>query len=375
MFKRVTKIANIFGIKIQLHFSWWFIFFLLTWALATGFFPQFFPGLTTLNYWLMSGVAAILLFISVLLHELSHALVARAKKIKVESITLFFFGGVAGITKEDIKPSVELQMALAGPIFSLFLSLVFFLIFKLNGHAFWTPITFYLYQLNFILALFNLVPGFPLDGGRALRAILYWYYKDLKKATRIASRGGKFFAAVLVGLGLLAMITGAGNGLWFILIGIFLYFIAGVSYQQVVIKQALTDVPLKTLIKKKFTSLNPNMRFSDFVKKYKNKEEEYFVVKGQGYLGLFNLKQLGPIPKTVRLKQLATPITKIKTLKKEDSAYQAFKKLAQQKLEVLPVMDKNKLIGLVTRDSLRRRLIWEMNYSPEKRKTKEVNKK
>src|SRR3990167_1085865 len=200
-----TTIFRVSGIEVRIHYSWWIIFVLLSWSLATAFFPLHFPGLTKIEYGGMGIISALLLFCSVLLHELSHSLVAKAKKIQVKSITLFFFGGVAGITKEDMKPSSEFQMAIAGPLFSLLLGTVFYFIYKLDVNGFWTAITFYLYQLNFTLGIFNLIPGFPLDGGRAFRAILYAYFKDLTKATRIAAGVGKLFAVVLIMLGIVGL--------------------------------------------------------------------------------------------------------------------------------------------------------------------------
>src|SRR3989344_4695935 len=145
--KEGIRIFTIFGIDVKLHYSWWFIFILLTWSLATSFFPIYFPGSTARTYWLMSVIASLLLFLSVLLHELSHSLVARAKKITVRSITLFFFGGVAGIDSEDMKPSSEFLMAIAGPLFSLLLAGIFYVIYISTGNGIVTAITFYLYQL------------------------------------------------------------------------------------------------------------------------------------------------------------------------------------------------------------------------------------
>src|SRR3989338_1988486 len=140
MMRGATKLFRIFGIDVQLHFSWWFVFALLAWSLSSSFFPQYFPGLENQAYWIMGIISVILLFVSVLLHELSHSLVAKAKKVKVESITLFFFGGVASIDDEDLKPSTEFLMAIAGPLFSLLLFWVFYLIYFLNGNLFWTAI-------------------------------------------------------------------------------------------------------------------------------------------------------------------------------------------------------------------------------------------
>src|SRR3989344_9166943 len=240
MFRNVMKLGKVFGITVQLHVSWWFVLVLLSWSLATTYFPQYYAG--TQMSWLMGILAAVLLFVSVLLHELSHSLVARAKKIKVETITLFFFGGVAGIRDEEMKPSTEFLMAIAGPLFSLVLAGFFFLLSGL--HQWWTPLASYLYQLNLILAVFNLIPGFLLDGGRAFRALLYGYYNDILKATRIAAMVGKIFAGLLMGVGFLGLLTGTGQGLWFIFLGGFLYFLAGASYSQVRVREALRTIPL-----------------------------------------------------------------------------------------------------------------------------------
>ena len=361
-----TKLFTIFGIDIELHFTWWFVFILLSWSLSATFFPHYFPEQTKEMYWMMGITASLLLFVSVLLHELSHSLVAQAKKIKVKSITLFFFGGVAGITKEEMKPSTELQMALAGPFFSIFLGVVFFLINRLNVNFFLTAISFYLYQLNFILAIFNMIPGYPLDGGRAFRAILYWYYKDLKKATRIAVAGGKLFASFLIILGVFALISGTGAGLWFIFLGGFLYFIANASYEQVVLKDVLEDIKVKELMQKKFVSLSPEMEFSKFIRKYVNNDEDVFVVKGKSFTGLLDLERVGRLPDkmrdVVKLKQISMPLHQIKSLKMEDNAYVAFRKFAENGLNVIPVVEKGKLIGLVSRKKIMHRLVWEMKF-------------
>ncbi|MFH1683047.1 MAG: site-2 protease family protein, partial [Candidatus Woesearchaeota archaeon] len=288
-----TKLFRIFGIDIKIHFSWWFVFALLSWSLSSAFFPHFYPDLGTREYWVMGIASALLLFVSVLLHELSHSLVAKSKKIKVESITLFFFGGVAGITDEEMKPMDELQMALAGPIFSLALAGIFFLIFRYNGNVLFTGIMFYLYQLNLILAIFNLVPGYPLDGGRALRAILHAYYKDLKKATRIAAKGGKFFAGFLIFMGIFSLVTGTANGLWFILLGGFLWFIAGMSYEQVVVKDGLSKVSLKEVSDKNYPKLDPELSFAEAVKKaYPHQQDSFIVQKGTVFLGIMDFKRI-----------------------------------------------------------------------------------
>lgn len=373
--KGSVKLVRIFGIDIKLHFSWWFIFALLAWALSSNFFPAVcsgeFKGLTlncsgftAATYWFMGISASLLLFVSVLLHELSHSLVAKAKKIKVESITLFFFGGVAGIGDEDMKPMSELQMALAGPIFSLFLAGVFFLIFKFNGNAVLTGIMFYLYYLNLILAAFNMVPAFPLDGGRAFRAILRMYYKDLKKATKIAVTGGKIFAGFLIFMGIFGLITGIVNGLWFIFLGGFLYFIAGMSYEQVVVKETLSKIPVKELIEKKYLSVSPASTLGQLIKDHPSSIQEGAVVKKNGiFVGILDLKKIKTIPSNkTKVSQLLTPKNKIQTVDFKSDSYKAFSSMLKQKLDILPVMEKNTIKGIISRRNLMNRLVLELKF-------------
>lgn len=372
------KLFRIFGIDIKLHFSWWFVFALLVWSLYSTFFPQFFPDNTSQTYLFMSIIAALLLFVSVLLHELSHSLVAQAKKIKVESITLFFFGGVAGISDEDMSPKSEFMMAIAGPLFSLVLAAVFYGIMKLNLGIIWNAITFYLYQLNFVLALFNLIPGFPLDGGRAFRAILYWHYKDLKKATKIAVAGGKLFAGILIFLGILQLIVQIGSGLWLIILGGFLYFISGLSYEQVVFKEILGKIAVTELMVKKVTMLNPKNSFAEFAQKYSNSEQEVFVIEDKSFAGILDarrIEKMSPeMQKRINLKEVALPLNTVKGLQKSDNAYTAFKRFSEENLEILPVYDKRKIVGFITRRVLMHRLIWTLKYNIQGKATSKVIK-
>ena len=324
----------------------------------------------------MGVVSVILLFVSVLLHELSHSLVAKIRKIKVDSITLFFFGGVASIDDEDMKASSEFLMSLAGPLFSLLLFGIFYLIYALNGNSFWTAITYYLYQINLILALFNLVPGYPLDGGRAFRAILYNYYKDIKKATKVAVLGGRFFAIFFIVIGLINLFGGSGfgGGLWFVFLGGFLYFIAGVSYEQVVMKDALSQITVKDLLQKEYITINPSMRFSEFLRKYLDSEEDVFLVKGASFTGILDLKNSSPVPakmhKILAVKQLAIPLSDLGSLQCTDSAYAAYRKFSEHNIDLLPVMENSRLLGFVTRKKVMHRLIWSLKYGLSGKKKK-----
>ncbi|MBI4152784.1 site-2 protease family protein [Candidatus Woesearchaeota archaeon] len=362
-----TKVMRILGIDIYLHFSWWFIFVILAWSLAGGFFPQYYPNLTAQSYWLMGISAALLLFVSVLLHELSHSLVARWKKIKVNSITLFFFGGVAGISKEDIDPKSEFFMAIAGPLFSFVLAGVCYGLYRWDGNFYVTAITYYLFQLNLVLAIFNLVPGYPLDGGRAFRAILYGYFKDLKKATRIAAGGGKFVAGVLFFLGLYALFAGTANGLWFVLLGGFLYVIAGASYEQVVVKETLSSVKVEELLQTDLPLLSADLLFSEFLKKDALSGKRFFVVQGAAFQGIIDLQRLAQISpqlqKVMKVKQLALPLSRLPSLTRKASAYTAFRFFSEKKTEIIPVKEKKQIMGYITRDQVMNRLIVELKFN------------
>ncbi len=356
--RKSGTIARVFGIDIRLHYSWYFIFVLIAWSLSVSFFPHFFPNLSGVLYWSMGITAALLLFVSVLLHELSHSLVAKIMSIDVESITLFFFGGVAGITREDMKPKEEFLMAIAGPLFSLVLSGIFFLIHELNGTVFITAITLYLYQLNFVLAIFNMVPGFPLDGGRAFRAALHWYLKDLRRATYIAAQGGKFFAGVLIVLGIFGMFTGTGPGLWFILIGAFLYYLAGMSYEQVVIKEILDKVPVKDMLQD-VPKLPPAMKISDFLRRYRSSDADAFLVADKGFAGVIDIQGAasGSMKAAATVKQLAQAIP---PLPSTANCYTALQQLGS--MNAIPVVRGKKVIGVVTRRMLMRRLLWAEKF-------------
>ncbi len=314
----------------------------------------------------MGIAAALLLFVSVLLHELSHSLVARWRHIKVESITLFFFGGVAGITKEDMDPLSEFLMSIAGPLFSIVLAGVFFLVHRADGNAIVTAISFYLYQLNFVLGLFNLLPGYPLDGGRAFRALLYAHYHDLKKATKIAAMGGKVVGGALVLLGLLSMFNGAGNGLWFVLLGGFLFFIAGAGYEQVLVKEVLSKISVRELLRRKSASVNPELPFRDFVKEHAKSEQDAFVVQGKNFQGILDMNRLQRVPVAMgdllRISQLAMPLESVPKLAITDDAYTAFRKMMEKGIDLLPVYDGKKLLGFVSKKTVLHRLMWDARY-------------
>jgi len=349
------KLGRILGIEIDLHYTWFFVFALLAWALSSEFFPHYFPGLTASEYWFIGIMASVLLFVSVLLHELSHSVIAKRGNISVKKITLFFFGGVAQISDENISPSREFKMAIAGPLMSLFLAAVFYTASKFSPYLHITAISFYLTRLNLILAIFNLVPGYPLDGGRMLRAVLWAYYKDIKKATRYAASGGKMFGIILTVSGIIGMFFGLGT-LWFVLIGVFIYFLAGMGYEQVIIKEILSKAKIKQVMIKSFVSVKPSTSiaklFSNYFLRYS--QNTFPVIEKNKLLGIITPECLKLVPKRQWLKVKAKDVMKIlkRSLTEDDDAYKTLVKMGNLGIELLPVIKNNRLKGIVSIPSL-----------------------
>ena len=239
--KASVRLGRIWNIPIGLSTSWFFIFALVTWSLATGVFPATIPGLDAGVYWLLGLVTSVLFFSSVLAHELGHAFFALRNSVPVRAITLFFFGGVAEITREPKNAGAEFRIAIAGPLVSLMLAALFGGLTVLGqglpiveGPALW------LARINLMLALFNMIPGFPLDGGRVLRAIVWHFSGDEFRATKLATGAGQLVAFGFIGVGIFNALTGDfANGLWFAFIGLFLNSAAAGSRQQAVAHNCL----------------------------------------------------------------------------------------------------------------------------------------
>ena len=353
------RLGRLFGIPIELHYTWFFIFLLLAWGLATGFFPSMYPDLTASARWILGAVSAVLLFVSVLLHELMHSVVAKSFKMNVSKITLFFFGGVASIPGENITPKKEFWMAIAGPLFSLGLGFLFFFIFKLSTIVYVTAVSRYLYFINFILAGFNLIPGFPLDGGRVLRSILWAIYKDVKKATRIAAYGGRVFAVILILMGflnLIGIVIFLYGGIWFIIIGLFLYSIAGSSYQQIILKELLGKVKVYQIMDKTLVTVPSDINCQQLYSKHflAMRRANFLVTRNKKFVGIVTIAKLKEIPKEDWPK---TPITNIivkgiRAARPGEDAFSALVKMLEQNLEIIPVVKDGKLVGLIDKQTL-----------------------
>jgi Zn-dependent protease len=228
MLRSGIPIGKVFGISLKLHYSWFFIFALVTWALAGSYFPSTYPS-WSLSARIIAGVITSFLFFgSVLAHELMHSIVSQRQGIPVQSITLFIFGGVSQITEEPKQPKDEFRMAIAGPLTSLLIGgILFGVYFAWHGTdsfpvQFITAIAYWLGYINLVLGVFNLIPGFPLDGGRVFRSLLWWRSGNLRSATKVASNIGRIVGFLFIFVGIWLIFTGNWiNGIWLALIGWF----------------------------------------------------------------------------------------------------------------------------------------------------------
>ncbi|MGE5308109.1 MAG: site-2 protease family protein [Deltaproteobacteria bacterium] len=250
MFGNKIRLFKLFGFEVSIDASWLIIAFLITWSLAAGVFPFFYPRLSTAAYWWMGIAGTVGLFMSIVVHEMMHSLVARRYGLPMKGITLFIFGGVAEMSEEPSSAKAEFSMAVAGPLTSIVAGFVCWLIVLGGQRLSWSlpvlGVVAYLSWINVILAIFNLVPAFPLDGGRVFRAALWSFTGSYRRASRIAAAFGSGFGLVLSLLGVLFIFTGALiSGIWWILIGMFLRSAAQMSYQRVVINSVLRGVPVK----------------------------------------------------------------------------------------------------------------------------------
>ena len=352
------RIFTVFGIEIKIDTSWIFIFALITWALAGNRFPSQYPHWTPWQYWLVGLMTSLLLFSSVLAHELTHSLVARRKGEEVRSITLFLFGGVAEISEEPDAPAKEFIIALAGPISSLIIAALFFVLwYSMRGIS--EPIaalTRYLYIINGILAVFNMIPGFPLDGGRVLRAIVWKVTSDLKRATRISSITGQAVAFLLIFFGIFQIMRGFFfDGLWAALIGWFIHSAAARGYRHTVMKETLREVRAQDLMDTDFEVIDGAISVQELIDDHilKKKERSFLVTEGGELAGIVCLEDAKAVPSSKRTTTMVwdimTQSDQLEAVSPEDDAGKILAKLVSGKIHQVPVIQEGKIKGLVCR--------------------------
>lgn len=378
MTNKGIKIAKLFGIKIRIDWSWLLILLLVVWNLSIAF-SQMHPDWGLPLTVSLAVTAALLFFLSVLLHELAHSLVAKSQGIPVDSITLFLFGGVASIREEPKSPGNEFVMAILGPITSLVIGFVLLLISGIGLEAQellqqqpmqvlqdFSPLRtlgFWLGSVNVILGLFNMIPGFPLDGGRVLRSILWAITRNLQKATRWASYVGQVIAwtmivsgiAMIFGLRIPVFGEGLVNGVWLILIGWFLNNAASSSYKRLMVQDILGDVPVRRMTKQNPPTVPGNITVDELIDNYimQSDDHAFPVMDEDRLVGIVSLDDVRGVPGEMRSDKLVadimTPRSEIMTIHPDDDAFEALMTISRSAIRQLVVMDGDQMIGLVRR--------------------------
>lgn len=394
--QRGIPLFSVLGIRIRLDYTWFIVFILFAWSLGYGYFPENNPGFTPGAYLAMGIVSSLLLFVCVLIHELSHSYVSNALGLEVKGITLFIFGGVAEISKEPEEASTEFKIAIAGPVASLLLAGVFKLLQLALDTAVASPESFmqggaviggavqngpslagssllsassavlgFLYYINIVLAVFNMIPGFPLDGGRILRALWWGWTGNMLGATRIASSVGKGFALFLIVLGFLQIISGLlVQGIWAVLIGMFLRQAAEGGFRQVMIKTTLEGVRVGDIMTTEVVTIPGETTIREAVEEYVFRfHHAGFPVIGTGgtgggpgaggVIGIFTLTNARNTDKArweeVTVAEVMDMITPRGILSPEDTALEAIVRMGALDAGRLPVIRDGVMVGIVSR--------------------------
>src|SRR5689334_14509163 len=350
-----VRVVTIRGIPVNVHVSWLVIYGLITWTLAVGSFPRTLPNLPPVAYWANGLLAAFLLFVSVLLHELSHSLVAIAHGLSVRGITLHVFGGVSHLEDEPPTPRAEFLIAVVGPITSFAIAAVLWAnAAGLVRPAWAQAVVAYLVLVNVVVGIFNLVPGFPLDGGRLLRAALWKWKGTLDQATYVASRVGVAFAFALMALGVLQIFGGAVlGGVWFIIIGMFLRGAADASYSQMALREALGRVPVRDIMTREVVTVPMDATVAQLADAFWTHHVTSFpVVDGGGVRGIASVQQVHSVPTEQRTQRrvsdLMRPLTGDLVVGPDASVLDALGKASRNEVGRLAVVSNSRLVGYLS---------------------------
>jgi Zn-dependent protease len=360
MNRHAIALGKIYGIDIDLDYTWFLIFGLLTWSLAMSYFPMEFPNWSTTLYWFIGGATSIMLFVSVLLHELGHSVVAMRYGIPVRRITLFIFGGVAQIGAEPPSAGSEFWIAIAGPVVSFALVAVFAVLESLvQGLAPLFAMAKYLAFINGLLAAFNLIPGFPLDGGRVFRAIVWAVTRNFRKATLVAANVGRLIAFLFIFIGVWQVFAGnISGGIWIAIIGWFLESAATSQVQQQLLHGVLAGHKVSEAMSRGCTAVPPDATVQDVVDHYVLAQgQRSFVVKAddmvQGLLTIHNVKS---IPRErwpeVRVQQAMTSREEIRKVRPDADLTEALQQMDRDGVNQMPVMTNGHMVGMLNRDDV-----------------------
>jgi Zn-dependent protease len=364
MNKQNISLGRILGIPITLDLSWFLVFALLTWSLATSVFPSEFKRWPVTLYWIVGAATALMLFVSVLLHELGHSIVARRYKIVVRRITLFFFGGVAEIGSEPPSALAEFWIALAGPAVSLALVILFASLQPVAQAA--TPLlalTRYLAYINGSLVLFNLIPAFPLDGGRIFRSAVWGVTHNLRRATRIAAGIGRFIAFLFILFGVWQILTGNwGNGLWIAFIGWYLQSAATSQVQQQTLHDALAGHRVQQVMSHNYAIVPAGTTLQQLIAQYVlGNGQSNFIVEQDGmpvgWLSAYRIREIATSDwPTTTVGQIMISSRQFKWARPDEDLWDAMAEMERNGLNQMPVMAGNQIMGLLRREDILRYL-------------------
>lgn len=360
MFSKRIDLFTLLGFRVSLDLSWFLLAILIVWTLAGGYFPAVVPDRPLQTYLWMGVAGALGLFASIVAHEFAHALVARRYDLPMAGITLFIFGGVAEMSDEPERPMVEFLVAIAGPIASYIVAGVCYLAGAGLLAAVDAPelgaVIYYLALINFVLATFNLLPAFPLDGGRILRSLLWWWQGSLRKATHTASRFGVVLAAAIMALGVVNIVSGMFiAGLWQLLIGFFIYNAAGASRVQLALRNFLKGMPIRRVTNRNPVTVTPDMPVRTLVEDYFYRHHHKFfpVVEGDRVAGCVTVKQVSGIGRedwdTARVRDVMTACGEENTVAPDEDALAVLRKMQNEQAgHHYLVVNNDRLEGLVT---------------------------
>jgi Zn-dependent protease/predicted transcriptional regulator len=357
------KLGRISGIEIGIHWSWIPIFIIFTWLFATGTLDHFFPHWTTAEKWIAGAVTSLIFFASLLAHELAHSFVARSKGLDVRGITLFFIGGVSNLGGEPRSAGDEFQISVVGPLTSFAMGGVFALGWVVI-HPF-SPgiagISAQLAVINALLAVFNMVPGFPLDGGRVFRSIIWQRTHDLHKSTRIASMVGEGVGYLLMAIGVIYFIFGnLFDGIYFFVVGLFLRGIAAGSYQQMVADETLSGLKARDATMQSCEVVSPGDSIESVVDNYVlvRNIRCFPVQRGNDLLGLVTLEDIRHVPREewsmTSIQKAMKPVDRLHAVSPDEDLKRVLQLMASEDINQVPVVENGQLLGMITRSDLLR---------------------
>jgi Zn-dependent protease/predicted transcriptional regulator len=363
--KGSLELFKVAGVQVEVDYSWIVIAVLVCWSLSAGYFPEKYPRHPIASYWIVGALGTVLFFASVLGHELSHAALGNRLGENVSRITLFIFGGMAHLSGEPKTAGDEFKIAGIGPVSSIVIAAIFWLIGRgllaMHAPALWVALFSYLAFINVALGVFNLLPGFPLDGGRLLRAILWHFWGDFRRATTAAADWGNTIAWGLIALGALQIFGGAlVGGIWMIFIGLFLRSAANSSYQSVVIEQILGRARVADLMIREPVTIDPDASVSDAIDQYflHHGYTGFPVVHDGRAVGILSLARVRECPREDRVnrhvRDFMMPISERLAIAPGATVSDAMHRMAEVEAGRLLVLDGERMLGLITRSQIAR---------------------